>query len=154
MFCGVSGPTEQQRFTRRTFQTPGLSLTMEDRVTVHVLRCVFQQSMSHIVILHEIIRNGLETSPAEGDDQWIFALENLLVPSMFLQTHLHVSRMRFSDRHAAENGDVSCVELIDKFAWDLCQFASNVHAGTVTFVENAHVIGHVFEFGSIELKVT
>ena len=151
MFCGVIGPKSPHPLSLSLLHLLPFP-TEEDRLTVHVLWSVLQQSMSHVVILHEVERNGLESSPAHGDDQRVFALQDLLVPAVLLQTNLHVARVRLGDRHSAENDHVARIEVIDEFTGDLGQFATHVHPGTIAFVEHALLLGHVLELRTIQLK--
>ena len=56
---------------------------------MHVLRCVFKQTMASVVVLDVVQGHRLEPTPAEGHDEGISSLQDALVPTMFLQPHLN-----------------------------------------------------------------
>ena len=58
-------------------------------MAMHVLWRVLQRSIPHIMVLYEVDRYCLETSPAERYNERISRLQNLLKPPMLLQPDLH-----------------------------------------------------------------
>jgi len=74
-----------------TFESYNLSyrektviLTPECSKTMQVIRCIFDVSMSVIVVLHRVHNNRLKPSPAHRYDEWVISLQFTLIPSMML----------------------------------------------------------------------
>jgi len=57
-------------------------LTPERSKTMQVIWCVFQISLSAIVILHTVHNDRLKPSPTHGDDQRIIRLQFSIIPAM------------------------------------------------------------------------
>lgn len=55
---------------------------------MHVLWGVFQKPLSSIVVFNIIKWDGLKPPPPYRKNDWISGLEDFLIPTMFLQTHL------------------------------------------------------------------
>lgn len=64
------------------------ALTPEGGPTVHVLRGVLEQAVPPVVVLDVEHGDGLEAPPAQGQDQGVARLQDLLVPSVLLQAQL------------------------------------------------------------------
>lgn len=71
---------------------PAVCLTPDGGSTVHMLRGVFQQAVSAVVVLDVVEWDGLEAPPAQGQDQGVSRLQDAAVPAVLLQAHLHTSR--------------------------------------------------------------
>lgn len=63
-------------------------LTPYGGTTVHVLRCVFQQAVTSIMVLDVEEGDGLKAPPTQRQDERIAGFQDTIVPAMFLQTHL------------------------------------------------------------------
>ena len=57
-------------------------------MAVEMLGGVLQESIPHVMVLDGIQGNGLKPPPPKGDNQWITTFQNLLVPSVFLNSSL------------------------------------------------------------------
>lgn len=55
---------------------------------MHVLWCVFEQTVASIMILDVVQRDGLEAPPTQGKDERIPSFQYTVVPPVFLQSHL------------------------------------------------------------------
>ena len=55
---------------------------------MQMLRGVLEKSGPHVMVLHTIQRDGLETAPPHGEDERIPRLEDAAVPSVLLKSHL------------------------------------------------------------------
>ena len=62
--------------------------TPEAGMAVEMLGGVLQESIPHVMVLDGIQGNGLKPPPPKGDNQWIATFQNLLVPSVFLNSSL------------------------------------------------------------------
>lgn len=58
----------------------------ESLTSLYLLQCILP--VSKIILQLWINRQCLKPAPSEGDDQWVACLQNLLIPTMFLNTHL------------------------------------------------------------------
>lgn len=63
-------------------------LTPDGGTTVHVLRCVFQQAVTSIVVLDVVEGDGLKAPPAQRQNERVAGFQDTIVPAMFLQAHL------------------------------------------------------------------
>lgn len=55
---------------------------------MHVFRRVFKQTVAAVMVLDVVERHGLETPPAQRQNEWVPSLKDTVIPAMFLQTHL------------------------------------------------------------------
>lgn len=89
----------QRAFVQRMgSRRPAVCLTPDGGSTVHMLRGVFQQAVSAVVVLDVVERDGLEAPPAQGEDQGVSGLQDAAVPAVLLQAHLHTFRSVLSVR--------------------------------------------------------
>lgn len=51
---------------------------------MHVLRCVLEQAVAPVVVLDVVQGDGLEATPAQGQDEGVARFQDPVVPSMFL----------------------------------------------------------------------
>lgn len=83
----------QRAFVQRMgSRRPAVCLTPDGGSTVHMLRGVFQQAVSAVVVLDVVEGDGLEAPPAQGEDQGVSGLQDAAVPAVLLQAHLHTFR--------------------------------------------------------------
>ena len=80
--------------------------------TMHMLRCVLQHPISDAGIGDGVDWESLKTAPSKREDQWIVGLQDLLVPSVTLDTDLNESESVFrgidasdKDRHLGTETD-------------------------------------------------
>lgn len=55
---------------------------------MHVLRRVLEQTVSSVVVLDVVQRDGLEPPPAQRQDQRVSGFQDATVPAVFLQPQL------------------------------------------------------------------
>lgn len=55
---------------------------------MHVLRRVFEQAVASVVVLDMVEGDGLETTPAQRQNEGVPCLQDAVIPAMFLQPHL------------------------------------------------------------------
>ena len=62
-------------------------------LAVHVLWSVLDHSETLVGVLHSVHGDGLESSPAVGDDERIVGLEDTAMPTMLLNAYLNMSEI-------------------------------------------------------------
>ena len=80
-------------FPRSDHTKPSLALfitllTPKDSIAVHVFWCIFEHPLSHVVLQFVVIWDGLESTPPQGENERIPRLQDFVVPSVFLHSHL------------------------------------------------------------------
>lgn len=78
----------QNSVQRVAIPRPAGCLTPNGGSTVHMLGGVFQQAVSPVVVLDVVERDGLETPPAQWEDERVSCLQDAAMPAVLLQAHL------------------------------------------------------------------
>lgn len=63
---------------------------------------------------------GLESSPTDGEDQWVTGLEDLGAPSVLLHTQFHQTKLVLSLAQATHQQGVAGVVVLHKLKGDTC----------------------------------
>mmetsp|Transcript_17866 Transcript_17866/g.26923 ORF Transcript_17866/g.26923 Transcript_17866/m.26923 type:complete len:261 (+) Transcript_17866:201-983(+) len=98
---------------------------------MHMLRSVLQITVTTILILGRKDWNALEAPPTNAKNEGIIALENLLVPTMFLEPASYQAALRFLRSQSTYNKRHGGVKAINKLGWD----AINSHAAVNSLTE-------------------
>lgn len=75
---------------------------------MHVLWGVLQKSLPSVVVFNIIEWDGLKPPPPYRKDDWISRLEDFLIPTMFLQTHLREKEISVQLLGALRLKNLSC----------------------------------------------
>eukprot|EP00162_Nutomonas_longa_P009098 comp19017_c0_seq1/m.35113 comp19017_c0_seq1/g.35113 ORF comp19017_c0_seq1/g.35113 comp19017_c0_seq1/m.35113 type:complete len:326 (+) comp19017_c0_seq1:1099-2076(+) len=93
---------------------------------MHVLWGVLENAIALVRILHRVQRHRLESSPANRDDQRIARLEDLFVPAMLFQAHLHKAQTALVGLQCTNNTGHIRIEVVDKLARHRINFQTHI----------------------------
>ena len=117
---------------------------------MQVLRCVLDHPLASIVVLYAVDRHSLESPPANGEDQWVIGLQDLLVPPVLLQPQLHEPQPLLPREHRPHEDQVGGAEVCHTFTWNTCWYQEShvVAMGNMTSIKihklSFYTLGTVF----------
>jgi hypothetical protein len=76
-----------------------------------VLGCILEHTVSSPTVRGTVDWQGLETTPTQGEDQGIVALEDLLMPAVTLDTDLNISETVLGRSESSDDDGVTRAEL-------------------------------------------
>ncbi len=85
-----------------------------------MLWCVFDHSLTHVVVLNTVNGCGLKPPPAQREDQRVMGLEDSFCQAMLLYSKSYVTHSPFSRQHPAHQHRVAGVKVLHKLTRHTC----------------------------------
>ena len=83
-----------------------------------MLWCVFDHSLTHVVVLNTVNGCGLKPPPAQREDQLVMGLEDSFWASLY--SNSYVTHFPFSRQHPAHQHSVAGVKVLHKLTQHTC----------------------------------
>lgn len=147
---GVGGREGLETCETRIGGTQG---AVEGTEAVHVLRSILQHPVSRPRIRDGVDGKRLESAPAEGEDEGISRLENLLVPTVLLDSNLHKAESVLRGRKTSDNDRHPWLKVLDELCWDTLDDHPGVLAGLVAFDSDPLAFIKILVFRLVDVEL-